>query len=160
MSAGARKDLLVLFFAKAIFQTALEIETVGSIPRERSNKAYRINNQIDRRIKSLMARITATIDRTIDVKTSEWLRSKTKGLLFSVLIRIAQHEVQLETFGLYVLFHNFCERDKPLNDDYQEYTNAELYFSNVDLLKLTNISDELENKMMDLAYRVIAELKG
>ncbi len=51
MSAGARKDLLVLFFAKAIFQTALEIETVGSTPRERSNKAYRINNQIDRRIK-------------------------------------------------------------------------------------------------------------
>lgn len=160
MSQGAKKELLILFFAKAIFKTALEHEAIGSIPRERSNKAHRVNNQIDRRIKSLMSRIEATIDRTINMEISEWLHSKTKGLLFSVLTRIAQHEVQLETFALYVLFVNFCERKKPLNNEFQEYANAELYFSNIDLLKLTDISDELESKMMNLAYQVISELKG
>lgn len=61
---------------------------------------------------------------------------------------------------MYLMFRNFCERDKPLADEFKEYDNADLYFGNIDLLKMTNISDELENKMMNLAYQVIAELKG
>jgi hypothetical protein len=160
LSAGAKKELLILFFCKAIFQTALERETIGSIPRERSNKTHKINNQLDRRIKSLMDKITATIDATINQDISDWMRSKTKGLLFSILTRIAQNEIQLETFGLYCLFVNFCERTQPLHSIFNEYTDANLYFDNIDLLKLNAINEDLEADMMRLAYHVISELKG
>lgn len=160
ISSGAKKELLILFFCKAIFQVALEHNTIGSIPRERLNKAYIINNRIDRRIKSLVERITATIDATITPDIAEWMHSKTRGVLFSVLMRIAQKDIQLETFAFYMIFVNFCERKQKLDDIFIEYTDANLLFDTVDLLKLTNITEELEADMMNLAYKVCYELKG
>jgi len=160
LSSGAKRELLILFFVRAIFLTASERTLTGTIPRDRSNKVYRINNQLDRRIDSLMQRIDATIDATIDTDNSEWLRKKTSGILSSVLTKIAKFEVQLETFALYLGFINFCERKKPLNNAFKEYSDTDLYFDKIDLLKLANVNDDVEAEMMNLAYKTISELKG
>ena len=50
LSSGAKRELLILFFVRAIFLTASERTLIGTIPRDRSNKVYSINNQLDRRI--------------------------------------------------------------------------------------------------------------
>jgi hypothetical protein len=160
LSSGAKKDLLVLFFVKAIFQVALESETIGSIPRERDNKLHDINKRIDRRVRALMTRMSNTIDKVINHELAEWLHSKTKGKVFSILTRMAHKDVQLETLGLYMLFVNFCERDKKLDAIFESYVNADLYFDNVDLLKEANVSEDIEAGAMRMAYDVIAEIKG
>lgn len=160
MSSGAKKDLLVMFFAKAIFETALTKETVGSIPRDRSNQYYHDNKRIDRRISSFMDKMNKTIDKVIDADLARWLHSKTYSKIFTILSRMAKTEAQLETLGLYVLYVNFCERKKKLDDIFLEYTDSSLYFDDIDLIKKTNITEDHEELSMRMAYEIVVEIKS
>ena len=161
ISAGAKKDLLVLFFAKAIFQVALDRETNGSIQRDREdNKLHKINKRIDRRIQALMGKMENTIDEVITPDIANWLHGKTHGKIFSILTRMAKHETQLETMGLYVMYVNFCERKQKLDKLFHGYTDAGIYFDDIDLLKQTNIDEDIEAVAMNLAYDIVSEIKG
>lgn len=160
VSAGAKKDLLVMFFAKAIFETALTKETNGSIPRDRSNQYHHENKRIDRRISSFMEKMNKTIDQVINADLARWLHSKTHSRIFSILTRMSQTEAQLETLGLYVLYVNFCKRKQKLDDIFTEYQDPNLYFDDIDLIKKTNITDDHEALSMRMAYDVVAEIKA
>ena len=160
LSAGAKKELLVLLFSNAMLKTALNPNVDGAIDRPRENKYHKLNAQIDRRIIALSSHIEKMMEEVITPEMAFWLKRKNESTVIKVLDSIKDDEIQLEMLGLYVMFVNFCERDKKIDPIFQSFTNCDLYFDEIDLLKKTDLTEDVEAEMMKLAYVIIGELKG
>lgn len=161
LSSGAKRELLVIYFVDAVFRVALEKEAEGTIPRDRTdNKLHKINKRIDRRIMALRDRFHHTANIATDHDVAIWLHGKTKHKVLAALSKVTQYNIQLETFGLYLMYANFCERDKPLDPIFAEYNDPNLYFDEIDLMKMTNITEDDEAVAMNVAYTILKDLKG
>ena len=97
MSSGARKDLLILFFVRALLQISLDKNNKGA-----NNKIKMVINQIDDTIKAIPPGLMATIYK--------WVQSKLDFKMNYLLTKLAQHEAQLEILALHLLQVNFEQR--------------------------------------------------
>ena len=135
MSSGAKRDLLVLFLCKALLEIALDKDaSEDSIQRDRTNKHYKLNKKLDSRLNKLYSMLNDTLNKAITKEIAKWLKSKTDFKIYNMLIKIQETEIQLEVLAMYVMYVNFCERDKRLDDIFQAYTDSSLYFDNIDLI--------------------------
>lgn len=150
-----------MFFCNSLFQISLDVEKQeGAIIRDRDNKHHKLNNRIDRRLQTLIEIMKATIDEAMSKEASLYLQKRTKTKIAQLLHTFKNDDVQLETLGFYIMFVNFCERNKKLDDVFKKYTNSDLYFDNIDLLKKANLSENVESEMMRIAYDCVSFLKG
>jgi len=160
LSQGAKKELLIIYFAKALIETSKLDYVDGVLRRDRSNKLHNDNKKIDRRIDSLFSLLQNTADKLTNSDIAGYLHSKAKNKLLLLTKKLCKDDIQLEMLALYVMLINFCERKNPLDSNFDKYTNANMYFDDMDLIKKTNITEDDEQKMMMIAYDAIAFLKG
>lgn len=161
-SSGAKKDLLVIFFAKSLIHIALDIQQEGTIARDRDNKNFKENKRIDRRLQRLLDTIDQTVAeipvplmRTLSVWINKQLAYKVK----KVIEKLSHKEVQLEMLALWVLFVNF-ENRKVLMEIYKKFEDASLYFDDVELLMKVGVTDDTNGDMFLLAYDIVRQIKG
>ena len=75
-----------------------------------------------------------------------------------LLIKLSQHEVQLEIFALYLLQVNFEQRPVLL-DIYKWYQNPNNYFDGIDLILECGITEDQNGNMYQLAIKTIQEIR-
>lgn len=153
LSSGAKKELLVLFFAKSLIKVSREFKDESLIVRDMANKYHRENKKYEKQIMSLMDKVEATIDLAMDNEVGIWLKSKTNSTISYLLKKIADEKVQLDILALYIMYVNFCERnDKKLDSLFEQFTDSKVYFDNIDLLLKVGIKEDDEAEMFNLAY--------
>jgi hypothetical protein len=160
LSGGAKRDLLILYFAMAIIKVSLGGKSSDTIERDRSNRMHRVNARVDRRMNRIVDMAQQTINDVMTPDLARWVESKTKGSVFSLLSSISDTVMQLDTLAYYILYVNFCERKKPLHEAFRRFTDADLYFDDIDLIKQAGINDDQESGAMKMAYQIVSELKG
>lgn len=160
LSSGAKKELLVLFFAKSLIKVSMEFEDESLTVRDKANKYHRENKKYEKQIMSLMDKVEATIDLAMDNEVGIWLKSKTNSTVSYLLKKIGNERVQLDILALYIMYVNFCERkDKKLDDLFEPFTDSKMYFDNIDLLLKVGINEDDEVEMFNLAYFCLEILK-
>ena len=164
-SSGAKKDLLVIFFARSLIYIALDLQkedAEGTIARDRDNKNHKENKRIDRRLQRLLDVIDETVSeipKPLIANLSVWLKKQLAYKVKSVLQKLSHKEIQLEMLALWILFANF-ENRKVLMDIYKKFEDETLYFDDVELLMKVGVSDDTNGDMFLLAYDVIQQIKG
>jgi len=160
MSAGFKRELLILLFVKALLEISLDpIKSEGALQRDRHNKYRKINKKIDDRIATIADKIIVVINRHMDEEFAKWVKCKTNIKIYNLLAKIQEYEIQIEVLALYVMYINFCERKLKLDSALDMFTNSTLYFDNIDLIKNANIDEDTEQSMYYLAYKIIEDLR-
>jgi len=164
-SSGAKKDLLVIFFARSLIYIALDMQkedAEGTIARDRDNKHFKENKRIDRRLQRLLDTIDETVSKIpapLMATLSVWLKKQLAYKVKKVLEKLSHKEIQLEMLALLILFANF-ENRKVLMEIYKKFEDASLYFDDVELLMKVGVSDDTNGDMFLLAYDVVQQIKG
>ena len=164
ISAGAKKDLLVLQFCQALITVSKSDDVFADddIVNRVSNKKYHLNKRIDKALQSLSDRMAKTIKGIIakdGFALSKWLKSALNSKVAPTLKSITSKTINLEMLALWVMFVNFAERDKTLITELKEYEDANQYFRIVELIGGTEVA-RLEGELFEEAYKVVAILKG
>jgi hypothetical protein len=157
LSSGARKDLLVVKFCKAMFDVAKQDETIA----DADISSCELDNYIEGKLVALSDRLQNTINKAYKNNGSElsaWVSKNLDRRIGLTLTRIQAHSVNLEMLALWVLFINFCERDKPIDDLFSEWLEPEQYLNVIELLSHTEVA-KLEGVMFDLSYEIIKNIK-
>ena len=162
-SSGAKKDLLVIFFAHSLINTGLDVQTGdGAIERDKDNKNHKENNRIDRRLHKLLMVMDETVNaipKPLMNVLGKWINKQLNSKMQKILQKLSHKEVQLETLAIYILFCNFENRDVLMNV-YKKFTEPSLYFDNLDLLEKVGVSEDTSGDMFFLAHDVISQIKG
>lgn len=154
ISAGAKKDLLVLMFAKSPIEESQRTDDEDVLHIESEV-------EIDKAIDDLSQRLSSTIDKLMQEHGQElllWLRRATERRVKEALVKIMVKTISLEMLAVWILYVNFCERDKTIIVEFQEYIATEQYLDIICLLEHTNVS-KLEQALFLEAYNVIGVLK-
>lgn len=154
ISAGAKKDLLVLMFAKSLIEESQRTDDEDVLHIESEV-------EIDKAIDDLSQRLSSTIDKLMQEHGQElllWLRRATERRVKEALVKIMVKTISLEMLAVWILYVNFCERDKTIIVEFQEYIATEQYLDIICLLEHTNVS-KLEQALFLEAYNVIGVLK-
>lgn len=159
ISSGAKKDLLVLSFINSILSVAMMEETKTNKDLNIRGGDYKINKKIDRNMIRLQERIHKTITETITPDIAKWIKSNMDKRIGLTLSKIQEQYVNLELMAIWIAYVNFCERDKPLDDRFKWLTDEEQYFRINEMMQKTD-SAKLDDKMFNLAYEIIAMIKG
>lgn len=164
ISAGAKRDLLVLQFATALFQISKTDEVFGDddLVKRTNNKYYHLNKRIDKALQSLNDRMSNTISVIIQKEgypLSKWLRAALDSKVMPTLKSITAKTINLELLALWIAFVNFAERDKSLITEFKEYEEANQYFRIIELIGGTEVA-RLEGELFEEAYKIVAILKG
>ena len=164
ISSGAKKDLLVLRFAQAIFTVSKtdEVFADDNLLKRDSKVDYHLNKRIERAISALETRIKSTSDTLIKrdgYELSKWLRSHLNSKIMPALKSITAKTINLEMLALWILFVNFSERDKSLIPEFEEYAEPNQYFRIIELLGGTAVA-RLEGELFEEAYRLVSTIKG
>lgn len=164
ISAGAKKDLLVLQFAAALLQVSKtdDVFNDDDLIKRVNNKDYHINKRIDRAIEALHGRMGKTINGIMQKEgysLSKWLRAALDSKVMPTLKSITAKTINLELLALWIAFVNFSERDKTLNAEFEEYEDANQYFRIIELIGGTEVA-RLEGELFEEAYKIVAILKG
>lgn len=164
ISAGGKRDLLVLQFCQALITVSKtdDVFADDDIVNRHSNKDYRLNKRIDKALQALSDRMTRTIEGIIakdGYMLSKWLKSALNSKVAPTLKSITSKTINLELLALWIAFVNFAERDKTLIADFKEYEDANQYFRIIELIGGTEVA-RLEGELFEEAYKVVAILKG
>jgi len=164
-SSGAKRDLLVIYFARSLIHIALDMQDEdreGTIERPRDNKNYKTNKRIDRRLQKLLDTIDETIadiPAPLMITLSVWLKKQLASKIKKVLKGLSEKEIQLEMLALWILFVNF-ENRKVLMSIYKKFTDHTLYFDDVELLMKVGVSDDCNGNMFFLADDIVRQIKN
>jgi hypothetical protein len=163
LSSGTRLDLMVVQFAASLIQISLEnnCDDDGLIERG-SNKGYHLNKRIDRRLQKLHSGLQDTVSSLFAEGGKEvalWIRSNLDKRVGKTLLSIQESNVNLESLASWILFINFCERDKPVNKNMVWLQNEKQYFELSDMIGQTEIKG-VEADMYQEAYRAISMIKA
>jgi len=159
LSSGAKKDLLVLYFAYSLIKVSKDSNEYDGIEAI-SNKDYKINKRIDRNLDKLENDILKTIDSLIgEVETAKWIKNNLDKRVGKLLMKIQDETINLEFLALWVLYVNFADnRTQKLNDEFSWLTNENLYFRVAEYLSKTNVA-KVEDKMFMMAYDAVHMIK-
>lgn len=164
ISAGARKDLLVLEFCQALILVSKtdDVFNDDDIVNRVSNKKYHLNKRIDNALEALSGRMGKTIKGIINregYELSKWLKGALNSKVAPTLKAITAKTINLELLSLWILFVNFSEHKKPLIEEFEQYVDAEQYLRIIELISGTEIA-KLESTLFEEAYKIVAILKG
>ena len=164
MSAGAKKDLLVLHFVLALFKISKTDEIIkdDGIAVRTVKIEYRLNKRIDRAVNKLIDRMQHTTELLMSKHGNDlakWIRSHLDSKVAPALKSIVAKTINLEMLALWICFSNFAERDKTLIEELKEYTEANQYFRIIEMLGGTEVA-RLEGELFEESYRIVSILKS
>jgi len=156
ISAGAKKDLLVVSFVHAILNTAKVkgFENVISIPNSKEKK------RIERRCGNIEKACDNAIKSSITPVSEKWFKSQLKSKILKALMLIKDDVVQLESFAIYVLYINFYDnRTKKIDKIFDNVLLDDGFiFDTLDLISKAIGRDP--DDMYDMAIKAIGIIKG
>lgn len=164
ISQGAKKDMLVANFVSSIIKMFHHQDA-----KDDENLAKLLNNthKINKRIYKIFDDLSKNIDEAQTnlyfksghpEKLGDWLRDKLKHRVLKVFSRL-QKETSLEILAHQILFLNFCDRDKPVTEEFKFLTDVSLYDEIFDLLEQTNAKSRESEAYKD-AVMAIEIIKG
>jgi hypothetical protein len=166
ISSGAKKDLLVLNLCIGLIGTVLndKDEAVKNDKDliKRTNKNYKLNKRIDRRLEKLFEKLQATSKAIFekygrDGKLGKWMKTKLNTTTIKVLNEL-RPDTNLELLANQVLFECFMERDKPLIEELQWLADISEY-SVFDMLVQTE-AGSVEGETYQDAIDIVKKIKG
>ena len=158
-SKGLMQDIFVLQFAHSILQVSMSEDIRKDNELIQHKGEYRTEVKIDRNLSKLISNIQETIDIIIDTDIAKFLQKNTHTKGKKALEFLQNETISLESLALNILYVNFCERKKKLDDRLKWLTDEKQYFRINDLLEKTAVS-QVEDRMFLFAYDVISILKG
>ena len=159
VSSGFITDLSFVSLAYGLMHTALEIEkgTCEEFGATKRGADYKVNKQLDRRIKKLKDELWAFMK--IYSSHADKVMVKNRRLFTLVLSHITD-SIQLDYLAVIVLHLRFLpnERNKPLDEAFEWITNSEgQLMAIMDLLDKTECRNK-EGEMFILADRIVRDL--
>ena len=127
------------------------------------NNTYKINKKIYEAFDDLSKKIDEAQTNLYfksgnPEQLGNWLRDKLKHRVLKVFSKL-QKNTNLEVLAHQILFLNFCERDKPVHEEFQFLTNTSFYDEMFDLLDQTNASSREAEAYKD-AVMALEIIKG
>ena len=164
LSSGARKDLLVMTFAKSMIEVSYgeDARSDENLAPRVDNKDYRANKKIDNALIRLKDKLTESIDKlyTIGGKdTVEWIRKNLHKRIGGTLTKIQAEQINLEMLAIWVLYVNFADVKRQLHEEMKWLSDGAQLLKIADMMEETKISD-LQGDMFNIAYDVIERVKG
>lgn len=165
MSRGFMKEVLVLNLCSSILKTSKRKDTIKdeSVVSRTSNKHHKINKKINAKIDNLVDIIDADFRIFMNQELHNYLKSNMESKVIKVLTiseRVAETcGVSLEMLAIYILFHNFCERDNKLDSRLEKFNMASYYLDTIDMMNNTEI-EHLEENMFNVSRDIIKTIKG
>lgn len=155
LSAGAKKDLMVINFVHAIFETSLMSNVTG---REQIPNCKQ-RNRIMRKCEDFQNTCGKIFKENGYRMGREWLISRMKTCVEPALRKAESENPQLEAFALYVLYINFFDcRKQKIDDIFNEIIEKEKeLFETLDLIAEARGEEPAE--MYNLAISTIEILK-
>ena len=151
-SGGYILDLAYLNLAISIAKVAQDelSESDGVIPITKAI-SYHDNKKIDRRLNAL---IDDGRKLLAEQTPQDLQRLKLKmAMVWKDMLELTKRDlINLENLALFILFCRFCERDKPLHNDFEPFTKAERYFGITDILNKNG--DFKEDLMFEIANEI------
>lgn len=164
ISAGAKKDLLVLQFALALLRVSSDESVFNDediiVRDDKTN--YRLNKRIERGVEKLITKLQETLETLIAANgydLAKWLRTNLNAKIAPTLKELTSKIINLEMLGLWILFVNFSERKKKLINEFKEYEDADQYLHIIELMGGTAAA-RLEGELFDEAYKIVSRLKS
>lgn len=159
VSSGFITELSYISLAYGLMHTALEIEkgTCEDFGATKRGADYKVNKQLDRRIKKLKDELWAFMK--IYSSHADKVMVKNRRLFTLVLSHITD-SIQLDYLAVIVLHLRFApnERNKPLDDAFSWITNSEgQLMAIMDLLDTTECSNK-EGEMFNLADKIVRDM--
>ena len=155
MSSGAKRDLLIIILVRGLLQVSLDDEKADGVLE------HDVNEKINGHIQSVINQLDKTmnaIPKGLMVTIQKWITIRLDYTMKPLLIKLSQHEVQLEIFALYLLQVNFEQRPVLL-DIYKWYQNPNNYFDGIDLILECGITEDQNGNMYQLAIKTIQEIR-
>lgn len=164
LSSGAKRDFLVLQFAKSLIEVSKKDESKADddLFNRDDNKDYKLNRRIDRALDKLSDRMNETINALYKEggrDVAEWTRKNLPRRVGGTLTKIQESTINLEMLAMWVMYVNFAESERKLHKEFEWCRDAEQYFKITELMTDTKIAG-LEEAMFKTAYDVIARIKG
>lgn len=164
LSSGAKKDLLVLSFAKSMLEVSKgdDAKSDESLMPRTDNKDYRINKRINNNFDRVIERINETLDNLYlegGKETAVWVKKNLEKRVGKVLLKIQHDRVNLEMLALWIIYCNFSETKRVLNAKFEWLAQGDQWLRIADMLDETS-SGEIQGNMFNTAYDVIARIKG
>ena len=91
-----------------------------------------------------------------DIK--KWVSSKLKTKFQKVLIDLTNKTVNLEMLAIFILFANFADVERKLDDIFEVLTDTKI-LDVIELMQQTEVAI-IEGDMFKLAYDIIAQVKS
>jgi hypothetical protein len=162
ISSGAKRDLMVLQFCKALLDVSKQDETISDTDvASRGKVDYHLNKRIDRALEKLSKRLQATITSLYEEggkDLAKWSNSNLASRIGTTLTNIQAKTINLEMLALWVLFVNFSERDKAVHPAYSEWLEPNQYFRIIELMGGTEVA-VLEGELFEISYDVVRWIK-
>lgn len=158
LSSGAKKDLMIIKFCKALLDVAKQEETIT----DADVSSCSLDDCIEDKLTKISDRLQSTINEAYKSngwELSIWMNKNLDKRIGVTLTKIQAHSVNLEMLALWVAYTNFCERDKPVASMFSEWLEPEQYLDIIELLSHTEVA-KLEGIMFDLSYEIINNIKG
>jgi len=162
ISQGAKRDLLIIQFCKALLVIANTEETItDSDVMSRNNTQYHLNKKIDRALNKIIDRLQNTIDTLYlegKADLSKWIVNNLEPRIGVALTKIQVKTVNLEMLALWILFVNFSEKDRKLHQAFIEWVDANQYFKVLEMMCNTKIA-VLEGELFQTSYEIMEYIK-
>jgi len=162
ISQGAKRDLLIIQFCKALLVIANAEETItDSDVMSRNNTQYHLNKKIDRALNKIIYRLQNTIDTLYlegKADLSKWVVKNLEPRVGVALTKIQVKTVNLEMLALWILFVNFSEKDRKLHQAFIEWVDANQYFKVLEMMCNTKIA-VLESELFQTSYEIMEYIK-
>ena len=164
LSAGARKDLLLIQFVKSLLDVSKKDTTIddADVHSRVSNKSYKVNKRIDRQLDKLSDKLSETINAMFEkggYETAVWIKKNLSKRVGGTLMKIQESRINLEMLAVWVMYCNFSELKRPLDEDLKWTTDQKQYFQIIDLMENTEL-ESINRDMFQASYDVIARIKG
>ncbi len=164
ISAGAKKDMLIVSFVYSLIIISKQAETKedDSLSNRNDNKDHKMNRRIDSSLEKLSQRLQETINNLYAAggkETTLWMKKNLQKRIGNTLSKLQEERINLEMLGLWVLYCNFSEIKRPLHEEMKWLEDGSQFLNIADLMEKTKISD-IQGDMNLIAYDVIAGVKG
>lgn len=165
LSSGAKRDLLVLCFAKSMIDVSKgdEAKSDDNLSPRTDNKDYKINKRIDNNLERINVKLNNTIQDMYEaggIDTATWVKKNLNKRIAGTLTQIQEETINLEMLAIWILYVNFGNFDKrKLHDNFMWIRESDDFIKIADLMEETGIAN-IQGEMFNTAYDVIARIKG
>lgn len=164
LSSGAKRDLLVLSFAKSMIEVSKseDARSDENLAPRIDNKDYHINKRIDNNLERIAIKINETLDSLYaegGMEVAKWVKNNLSKRIGGTLTKIQAERINLEMLAIWVLYVNFADVKRNLHDKFQWLTNGSEWLRLADMMEETKISN-LQGNMFQTAYDVVERIKS